>query len=69
MAAPVLCAGLTSECAAGTLGVVLIAAYKALLNANLKVGDWVVIPGAGGGLGHLAVQVYQPCYPSVHEPF
>ena len=33
------------------------AAYKALLNANCKAGDWVVIPGAGGGLGHLAVQV------------
>ncbi|KAK1926609.1 mannitol-1-phosphate dehydrogenase MPDH1 [Papiliotrema laurentii] len=42
MAAPILCAGLTT--------------YKALLNANLKAGDWVVIPGAGGGLGHLAVQ-------------
>ena len=35
---------------------VLTEAYKALLNANLRVGDWVVIPGAGGGLGHLAVQ-------------
>ncbi|WRT66197.1 uncharacterized protein IL334_003150 [Kwoniella shivajii] len=41
-AAPILCAGLTT--------------YKGLLNANLREGDWVVIPGAGGGLGHLAVQ-------------
>ena len=27
--------------------------YKALKNSNTKVGDFVVIPGAGGGLGHL----------------
>jgi len=37
---PVLCAGVT--------------AYKAVLNANLKPGDWLVVVGAGGGLGHLA---------------
>lgn len=34
--------------------------YKALLKANLRPGEWVVIPGAGGGLGHLAVQVTRP---------
>ncbi|KAB2571065.1 hypothetical protein BFW01_g3904 [Lasiodiplodia theobromae] len=39
---PVLCAGLTS--------------YKAVKNANVKAGDSVVVVGAGGGLGHLAVQ-------------
>ncbi|KAI0431390.1 alcohol dehydrogenase [Xylaria sp. FL1042] len=39
---PVLCAGLTT--------------YKAVKNANVKAGDWVVVVGAGGGLGHLAVQ-------------
>ncbi|KAJ5759228.1 Polyketide synthase enoylreductase [Penicillium odoratum] len=39
---PVLCAGLT--------------AYKAVLNANLRPGNWLVVVGAGGGLGHLAVQ-------------
>ncbi|KAI1826374.1 alcohol dehydrogenase [Xylaria intraflava] len=39
---PVLCAGLTT--------------YKAVKNARIKVGDWVVVIGAGGGLGHLAVQ-------------
>ncbi|ETN47145.1 uncharacterized protein HMPREF1541_01336 [Cyphellophora europaea CBS 101466] len=39
---PVLCAGLT--------------AYKAVKNASLKQGDWLCVIGAGGGLGHLAVQ-------------
>ncbi|KAI7341181.1 hypothetical protein KC315_g301 [Hortaea werneckii] len=42
LAAPTLCAGLT--------------AYKAVLNADVKVGDWVVVVGAGGGLGQYAVQ-------------
>ncbi|KAF4309077.1 hypothetical protein GTA08_BOTSDO03332 [Botryosphaeria dothidea] len=28
----------------------------AVKNANVKAGDWVVVVGAGGGLGHLAVQ-------------
>ncbi|KAI7554415.1 hypothetical protein KC331_g563 [Hortaea werneckii] len=42
LAAPTLCAGLT--------------AYKAILNADVKVGDWVVVVGAGGGLGQYAVQ-------------
>ncbi|KAK4688409.1 hypothetical protein P7C73_g1700, partial [Tremellales sp. Uapishka_1] len=41
-AAPILCAGVT--------------VYKALMAAGLDPGDYVVIPGAGGGLGHLAVQ-------------
>ncbi|EMC99500.1 hypothetical protein BAUCODRAFT_128317 [Baudoinia panamericana UAMH 10762] len=42
LAAPTLCAGLT--------------AYKAVLNAEVKVGHWVVVVGAGGGLGQYAVQ-------------
>lgn len=42
-AAPMLCAGLTS--------------YSALRKCNAKSGEWVVITGAGGGLGHLAVQI------------
>lgn len=41
-AAPILCAGVT--------------VYKAIKEANVKAGEWLVIPGAGGGLGHLAVQ-------------
>ena len=43
LAAPVLCGG--------------IAVYSALRKANLKSGDYVVLPGAGGGLGHLGVQI------------
>jgi propanol-preferring alcohol dehydrogenase len=42
-AAPLLCGGLT--------------VIGALDNTNLQPGETVVIPGAGGGLGHLAVQV------------
>lgn len=30
--------------------------YRALKYSETTPGDWVVIPGAGGGLGHLAVQ-------------
>ncbi|KAF9061670.1 hypothetical protein BDP27DRAFT_1337764 [Rhodocollybia butyracea] len=41
-ATPILCAGLT--------------AYKSLKLSNAKFGQWVAIPGAGGGVGHLAVQ-------------
>ncbi|KAF9481294.1 mannitol-1-phosphate dehydrogenase [Pholiota conissans] len=41
-ATPLLCAGLT--------------VYKALKQTNLIVGQWVAISGAGGGLGHLAIQ-------------
>ncbi|KAL3460469.1 chaperonin 10-like protein [Aspergillus heterothallicus] len=37
---PVLCAGLT--------------AYKAVLGANIRLGNWPVVVGAGGGLEHLA---------------
>lgn len=40
--APTLCAGLT--------------AYKAVKNSEVKVGDWLVVVGAGGGLGQYAVQ-------------
>lgn len=40
--APTLCAGLT--------------AYKAVKNAEIKVGEWLVVVGAGGGLGQYAVQ-------------
>nr|CFW93884.1 alcohol dehydrogenase 3 [Blastobotrys adeninivorans] len=41
-AAPVLCAGVT--------------VYRGLKVASLKPGQWVAIIGAGGGLGHLAIQ-------------
>lgn len=42
-AAPLLCAGVTS--------------YSALVRSQAKPGNWVVISGAGGGLGHLACQI------------
>jgi len=41
-AAPILCAGVT--------------VYKAIKESNCRPGEWIAIPGAGGGLGHLAVQ-------------
>lgn len=42
-AAPMLCAGVT--------------VYAALKRSKAQPGDWVVISGAGGGLGHLACQL------------
>lgn len=39
---PVLCGGVT--------------AYKALKVSNARAGDWVVVTGAGGGLGSFALQ-------------
>ncbi|KXL47433.1 MAG: hypothetical protein FE78DRAFT_537116 [Acidomyces sp. 'richmondensis'] len=41
-AAPILCAGTT--------------AYRALRQMDLRPSQWVAVVGAGGGLGHLAVQ-------------
>jgi propanol-preferring alcohol dehydrogenase len=40
--APILCGGVTS--------------YKAIKKSGAKAGDWIVIAGAGGGLGNFAVQ-------------
>jgi D-arabinose 1-dehydrogenase-like Zn-dependent alcohol dehydrogenase len=44
-AAPVLCAGVT--------------VYKAIKQSGVRVGQWIALPGAGGGLGHLAIQYAQ----------
>jgi propanol-preferring alcohol dehydrogenase len=41
-AAPILCAGVTT--------------YKGLKETSARPGEWVVISGAGGGLGHVAIQ-------------
>ncbi|KAL1589576.1 hypothetical protein WHR41_01787 [Cladosporium halotolerans] len=41
--APMLCAGVT--------------VYSALRKSGAKSGDWIALLGAGGGLGHLAVQI------------
>lgn len=43
LAAPLLCGGVT--------------VYSALKKCRAQPGDWVVIAGAGGGLGHLALQL------------
>jgi len=43
MAAPMLCAGVT--------------VYSSLRKCGAESGNWVVLLGAGGGLGHLAVQI------------
>lgn len=45
LAAPLLCAGLTMMGAVGEL------------EAALSKGDWVVVLGSGGGLGHIGVQI------------
>lgn len=45
VAAPLLCAGLT------------MAGAVAKLEGYAEKGDWVVISGSGGGLGHLGVQI------------
>lgn len=42
-AAPLMCAGIT--------------VFGAIKKAGLKPGEWLVIMGAGGGLGHLGVQI------------
>lgn len=42
-AAPMLCAGVT--------------VYAALNRSKARPGQWIVISGAGGGLGHLACQI------------
>lgn len=33
---------------------ILIWSFQAVLNANVRAGNWLVVIGAGGGLGHLA---------------
>ena len=33
-----------------------ITVYRAIKYSQTHIGDWIVIPGAGGGLGHLAIQ-------------
>lgn len=45
VAAPLLCAGLT------------MAGAVSHLDNELQPGDWVVISGSGGGLGHIGVQI------------
>lgn len=46
VAAPLLCAGLT-----------MMGAARDLRSHGLARGDWVVILGSGGGLGHMGIQI------------
>ncbi|KAF9077580.1 chaperonin 10-like protein [Rhodocollybia butyracea] len=46
-AASILCAGVT--------------VYRAIKYSQTVPGDWIVLPGAGGGLGHLAIQYARVC--------
>jgi hypothetical protein len=32
-----------------------VTVYRALKYSRAKIGEWVVLPGAGGGLGHLGL--------------
>lgn len=32
----------------------ILTGFKAVMNCDLKLGDWLAVIGAGGGLGHLA---------------
>ncbi|OJJ76468.1 hypothetical protein ASPBRDRAFT_38931 [Aspergillus brasiliensis CBS 101740] len=43
VAAPLLCAG--------------IAMYSSIMKTKTRPGDWIVLPGAGGGLGHMGIQI------------
>lgn len=45
----------------GSLEVLILRAqgvtvYRALKYSQAHIGDWIALPGAGGGLGHLAIQ-------------
>jgi propanol-preferring alcohol dehydrogenase len=33
-----------------------VSVYAGLTRAHTRVGDWVLVSGAGGGLGHLGIQ-------------
>ncbi|KIW09142.1 uncharacterized protein PV09_00078 [Verruconis gallopava] len=45
IAAPLLCAGLSMAGAVGRL------------DGDMRAGEWLVLPGAGGGLGHIGLQI------------
>ncbi|RDW67626.1 GroES-like protein [Coleophoma cylindrospora] len=42
-AGPIMCSGSTI--------------YRSIVESQLKAGDWAVFPGAGGGVGHMGVQI------------
>lgn len=53
-AGPIMCGGVT--------------AYTACKRSGVRPGQWIVIPGAGGGLGHFAVQ-YAKAMVSIDRSF
>lgn len=38
-----------------------VTVYRAIKYSQTVPGDWIVLPGAGGGLGHLAIQYARVC--------
>lgn len=36
-----------------------VTVYRAIKYSDTHIGDWIVLPGAGGGLGHLGKS---PCF-------
>lgn len=53
---PVLCAGVTAYKVRWVLWSIWISIYRGqgVLNTDVRAGNWLVVVGAGGGLGHLA---------------
>jgi propanol-preferring alcohol dehydrogenase len=54
-AAPIMCGGVT--------------AYSACKRSGVRPGQWVVLPGAGGGLGHFATQYCKAMVGCPERPF
>jgi D-arabinose 1-dehydrogenase-like Zn-dependent alcohol dehydrogenase len=32
--------------------------YSSIMKTKTRPGDWIVLPGAGGGLGHMYALIY-----------
>lgn len=35
--------------------------YSSIMKTRTRPGDWIVLPGAGGGLGHMFVALAEMC--------
>src|ERR1700735_2310873 len=48
-----------------------VTVYRAIKNSDTHIGDWIVLPGAGGGLGHLGDSpfFYDRFRPLIDDPF
>ena len=48
-----------------------VTAYTACKRSGVRPGQWIVLPGAGGGLGHFAVQYARAmvCFPTKLDAF